>query len=127
MERKSLLEQMKRTALRTGEAAMDAACAVGSGALRLADSADRRLRIADLRAEIHLRLRELGELLYATHTGNPTDSDVLLAKMQEIDALKAQLRKLGGEQEIILHVICPACGCEVEPDDVFCKTCGEKL
>ena len=83
------------------------------------------MELADLRAEVNTCLRELGELLYATHTGTPTDSDVLLAKMQEIDGLKARLRELEGD--LVIHLLCPRCGREVCPDDVYCRDCGEKL
>ena len=83
------------------------------------------MELADLRAEVNACLRELGELLYATHTGTPTDSDVLLAKMQEIDSLKARLRELEGDP--VIHLLCPRCGREVRPDDVYCRDCGEKL
>ena len=77
--------------------ARDAICTMGLGAKRLTDAAKRQLEIADLRAGVNVGLRELGELLYATHTGTPTDSDRLLEKMQEIDGLKARLRELEGE------------------------------
>ena len=107
------------------ESARGAVCAVEQGARRLTDAARRRLEIADLRAGIHTALRELGELLYATHTGAPTDSDTLLRKMEEIDALKARLRELEGDP--VLHLLCPRCGCEVQPEDVYCRDCGEKL
>ena len=76
--------------------ARDAICTMGLGAKRLTDAAKRQLEIADLRAGVNVGLRELGELLYATHTGTPTDSDRLLEKMQEIDGLKARLRELEG-------------------------------
>ena len=77
------------------------------------------------RAGVNVGLRELGELLYATHTGTPTDSELLLEKMREIDELKARLRELEGEP--IIHLICPRCGHEVQPEDVYCRDCGEKL
>ena len=67
--------------------ARDAICTMGLGAKRLTDAAKRQLEIADLRAGINVGLRELGELLYATHTGTPTDSELLLEKMREIDAV----------------------------------------
>ena len=70
-------------------------------------------------------LRELGELLYATHTGTPTDSEALLAKMEEIDRLKARIRELEGDP--VVHLLCPRCGREVRPGDVYCRDCGEKL
>ena len=61
--------------------ARDAICTMGLGAKRLTDAAKRQLEIADLRAGVNVGLRELGELLYATHTGTPTDSDLLLEKI----------------------------------------------
>lgn len=105
--------------------ARDAICTMGVGAKRLTDAAKRQLEIADLRAGVNVGLRELGELLYATHTGTPTDSELLLEKMREIDELKARLRDLEGEP--IIHLICPRCGHEVQPEDVYCRDCGEKL
>ena len=104
---------------------MDTVCTVGLGAKKLTDAAKRQLEIADLHAEVNTCLRELGELLYATHTGTPTDSDLLLEKMQEIDGLKARLRELEGE--LVIHLLCPCCGSEVREGDVYCRDCGEKL
>ena len=91
--------------------ARDAICTMGLGAKRLTDAAKRQLEIADLRAGVNVGLRELGELL--------------LEKMREIDELKARLRELEGEP--IIHLICPRCGHEVQPEDVYCRDCGEKL
>ena len=59
----------------------DTVCTVGLGAKKLTDAAKRQLEIADLHAEVNTCLRELGELLYATHTGTPTDSDLLLGAL----------------------------------------------
>ena len=47
------------------------------------------IRIVERKNCVKTKLQELGELLYATHTGTPTESEVLFAKMEEIDALKA--------------------------------------
>ncbi len=107
------------------ELARDAICAMGLGAKRLTDAAKRQLELADLRAGVNASLRELGELLYATHIGIPTDSELLLEKMREIDDLKARLRDLEGEP--VIHLICPRCGHEVQTEDVYCRDCGEKL
>ena len=103
----------------------DTVCTVGLGAKKLTDAVKRQLEIADLHAEVNTCLRELGELLYATHTGTPTDSDRLLEKMQEIDGLKARLRELEGEP--VIHLLCPCCGSEGREGDVYCRDCGEKL
>ena len=70
--------------------ARDAICTMGVGAKRLTDAAKRQLEIADLRAGVNVGLRELGELLYATHTGTPTDSDRLLEKTNTISEREKQ-------------------------------------
>lgn len=62
------------------ETARSVAEVMGLGAKRLTDAARRQIELSDLRAGINAALRELGELLYATHTGTPTDSEALLAK-----------------------------------------------
>ncbi len=76
--------------------ARDAICTMGLGAKRLTDAAKRQLEIADLRAGVNVGLRELGELLYATHTGTPTDSELLLEKMREIDESQGPAPGAGG-------------------------------
>ena len=108
--------------------ARDAICTMGLGAKRLTDAAKRQLEIADLRAGVNVGLRELGELLYATHTGTLTESEVLLAKLQEIDGLRQQIDRL--EREIARlqgGAVCPFCGAAARSGDVFCRECGQKL
>ena len=106
----------------------DTVCTVGLGAKKLTDAAKRQLEIADLHAEVNTCLRELGELLYATHTGTLTESEVLLAKLQEIDGLRQQIDRL--EREIARlqgGAVCPFCGAAARSGDVFCRECGQKL
>ena len=75
------------------------------------------------------KLMEAGELVYATHSGNPTESGELLQKLQEIDELKARLAELnetlGRTPEE--DPVCPGCGEAVKEGDHFCRSCGEKL
>lgn len=40
--------------------------------------------------------------------------------MEEIDRLKARVRELEGDP--VVHLLCPRCGREVRPDDVYCRT-----
>ena len=120
-----LLENVQRTASRVSDVAVDAAYGVGKKAGELLSVAKLNIRLVDLRSEVNLQLREVGEMVYATHTGTPTDSDRLLEKMQEIDGLKARLRELEGEP--VIHLLCPCCGSEVREGDVYCRDCGEKL
>lgn len=123
-----LLETVQRTAVQVSDTAADAAYGVGKKASELLSVAKLNIRVADLKAEVNTQLRELGEMLYATHTGNPTDSEILLTKLQEIDALKAQIRELSAEinREQAVHT-CATCGALVQDGDVFCRECGGKL
>ena len=120
-----LLDAVQRTASQVGGSAADAAYGMGKRAGELLSVAKLNIRIMDLKGAVSTALREVGEMIYATHTGTPTDSDLLLEKMQEIDGLKARLRELEGEP--VIHLLCPCCGSEVREGDVYCRDCGEKL
>ena len=123
-----LLEKVQETAYQVGDTAADAAYGVGKKACALLSVAKLNIRVADLKAQVNTALREAGELLYATHTGDPTDSAVLLAKLEEIDGLKAQIAELeaqiGRAEET---AACPTCGAAVREGDQFCRECGGKL
>jgi len=93
-----LLDAVQRTASQVGGSAADAAYGMGKRAGELLSVAKLNIRIMDLKGAVSTALREVGEMIYATHTGTPTESEVLLAKLQEIDALRAQIGQL--EQEI---------------------------
>ena len=80
------------------------------------------------RQAVSTALREVGEMIYATHTGTLTESEVLLAKLQEIDGLRQQIDRL--EREIARlqgGAVCPFCGAAARSGDVFCRECGQKL
>lgn len=123
-----LLDTVQKTAVQVSDVAADAAYGVGKKAGELLSVAKLRIRVATLEGSVDETFMELGEMLYATHTGDPTDSETLLAKLQEIDALKAQIAELnaqiGREQEA---PSCATCGAPVQEGDAFCRECGEKL
>ena len=123
-----LLEKVRTTAVQAGSIAADAAYGAGKKAEELLDVAKANVKIVALKGDVNAALREAGELIYATHTGNPTDSEVLLAKLQEIDALKAQIAELeaalGREAA---PVFCPTCGAEAKEETPFCGECGGPL
>ena len=123
-----LLESVQRTAVQAGNVASDAAYGVGKKANELLAVAKLNIKIMELKGQVKTQMQELGQLLYATHTGNPTDSEVLLAKLQEVDALYAQIAEY--EEQIGREAAAPACGtcgAAVQEDAAFCGECGEKL
>lgn len=124
-----LLENVQRTASCVSDVAVDAAYGVGKKAGELLSVAKLNIRLVDLRAEVNLQLREVGEMVYATHTGTPTESEVLLKKLQEIDDLKAQIAAVEAEigRQRSAAGECPVCGTEPKEGDQFCRQCGEKL
>ena len=125
---RDLLDSVQRTACQVSDAAADAAYGMGKRADALLSVAKLRVQITTLEGSVEGRLAEIGEMIYATHTGTPTESEVLLAKLQEIDSLYADIRRLETE---IAHLqelsICPACGAPARAGDVFCRECGGKL
>jgi len=122
------LRTARAAAGQAGETAADAAYGVGKKAGELLSVAKLNIQLVDLKAGVNAAMRELGELLYATHTGTPTESEVLQAKLEEIDALKAQIaaleKQLGKEQP---QKTCDTCGAPTKEGDAFCRTCGDQL
>ena len=123
-----LLDSVQRTAYQFSDTASDAAYGVGKKAGELLSVAKLNIRIMDLKAEVNTQLRAVGEMIYGTHTGTPTDSEVLLAKLQEIDALHARIAELERQigREAAAHT-CPTCGALARTNDVFCRECGGRL
>ena len=116
-----LLDAVQRTASQVGGSAADAAYGMGKRAGELLSVAKLNIRIMDLKGAVNTALREVGEMIYATHTGTLTESEVLLAKLQEIDGLEREIARLQG------GAVCPFCGAAARSGDVFCRECGQKL
>ena len=74
-----------------GQAALAGAARAGKAAGRAVDCARLRLRVLDLRAQFGAQLKAIGQLVYATHCGNPTDSATLQAALEEADRLEEEL------------------------------------
>ena len=123
-----VLNKVQDTAVQVGGIAADAAYGVGRRAEELLSVAKLRVRVATLEGAVEGCMAEIGEMLYATHTGTPTESEVLLAKLQEIDGLRQQIDRL--EREIARlqgGAVCPFCGAAARSGDAFCRECGQKL
>ena len=117
-----------KTAAEIGEAARNGAVRAGQTAENVVHYARVKISILDLKAEISTRMRTVGELVYATHTGNPSDSGTIETVLAEIDDLKSEVRRKTRELGSIRGVkVCPFCGSPNGSDDVFCSNCGEVL
>lgn len=129
-----LVDSVQKAVGQAGETASDAAYGVSKKAGELLSVAKLNVRIADLKASVLTALREVGELMYATHTGTPTPSETLVAKLEEVDRLKAEIRSLE-EQAAVLRkqeptaapTHCPVCGAVQHEGDLYCRECGAKF
>lgn len=122
-----ILDTVQRTAVQVGDTAADVAYGVSKKAGELLSVAKLRVRIATLEGEVRNCLTEIGEMLYATHTGNPTDSEILQQKLEEIDGLKAEIAVLNEQIGREQTGRCTTCGASIQEGDAFCRECGGKL
>lgn len=81
--------------------------------------------INDLEDEIDLQLCDIGRLVYATHIGNPSDSDEIQQILTYVDGLyeeiaahEEELERLQGSR------VCGVCGAANAPENVYCQDCG---
>lgn len=123
-----LLDAVQRTASQVGGSAADAAYGMGKRAGELLSVAKLNIRIMDLKGAVSTALREVGEMIYATHTGHPHGVRGTAGKAsgdrrlrQQIDRLEREIARLQG------GAVCPFCGAAARSGDVFCRECGQKL
>ncbi|MCI9120798.1 MAG: hypothetical protein HFG00_04625 [Oscillibacter sp.] len=88
------LDVLRDAAAEAGKFALNAAYLAGKETEKLADRVRMHFRASQLENQVGEEMEVLGGFLYATHTGRPTDSDLLHEKMKEIDRLKAELADL---------------------------------
>ena len=123
-----LLNSLRAGAEAAGTLALGTLGLACEGAEKIAEAVKLRYEAARVEGEMDEKLMEAGEMVYATHTGNPTESEELLEKLREIDGLKARLadlnETLGRTPE---GPVCPDCGVDVKVGDLFCRFCGRKL
>ena len=103
-----------------------------AGLERRAEEAVNRIQlrrtIRDLEEEIGLQLREVGELVYATHRGTPSDSQDIQEILEYVDSLREELEAHQRELRTLAGVrFCPACGEENDGANAFCHNCGPPL
>ena len=123
-----LLHRTRQTAAGAAEAARNGAAIVGQKAEETLACAKLRASIRELRGEIDGQLKTAGELVYATHQGNPSDSDALQAILERLDALHRELEDAQRELKVLKGaLLCDVCGAENAATNVYCKECGQPL
>jgi len=125
---KELLEKAKLTAGLAADTAVKAAGAVSKKSNRLVEKTKQNLKVFDLNNEVELLMREIGRMVYLTHTGAETDEAELEAKLAQIDEKYAQIDEIRAQQEEQKTTcVCPVCGKTCDKTDLYCRVCGEKL
>ena len=123
-----LLDSVQRTSSEVGDVAADAVYGVGKKAGALLSVAKLNIKIIELEGQINTALRKVGEMIYATHTGTPTDSEELLEKLQEIDSCHEKIAAYRQEaDQLQKEEVCPICGAPRREGDTFCRECGGKF
>ena len=135
MELKFDKPSWKRAARRVREAAADAAGlalaaaqALEEKAVEAAGRARLRAEVKELEEELRLQLQAVGEMVYATHSGKPSDSEDMQEILEYIDGLHEQLaghgRALRELEGLARYCVC---GAENPPESGFCRACGRPL
>ena len=110
------------------EKAQEQAAVLHAKASDLMACRELRRTVDELEDEIMLQMCALGELVYATHTGSPSDSDELQKILEYIDDLHDEI-EAHEEQILLMRGIrsCPICGGKVADTDLYCQDCGQPL
>lgn len=135
MDKEKWQDRWNRLWHRTRQTASDVGAVAAAGAAKAGQAAENvvaytkiRVSIADLKAEVNLQMRQIGEMVYATHTGDPTDSDTMQTALEAVDALKEQIAQKERELLSIRGVtVCTTCGAANPVGHVYCSNCGQPL
>ncbi len=126
---------LKKLGHKVGTAALDAAEALEAAAGKLKGKAEdgiersRLMRaMADLEEEMDLQLHAIGELVYATHRGTPSDSDDIQEILEYMDSLQEEMDAHRQQLEVLAGaVVCGACGAANGRGNLYCQNCGRPL
>ena len=125
---REMLEKVRETAVSVSEAAECSFRQAGKRAGEVLGITRLNMAIFDINMEIDILTKEIGQMIYETHTGKDTDSEVLERKLLSIDEKKSQINKLNEQIAAIKKTQqCPDCKEPCEKGDLFCRRCGSKL
>ena len=124
----NLLSRTKEGAVNVTEAARTGVAAMSVKAGDTIAAAKLHRVINDLEEEIDLQLCDIGRLIYATHIGNPSDSDEIQKILTYVDGLYEEIAAHEEELDLLQGIrICPVCGGENSAANVYCQDCGQPL
>lgn len=121
----TFLKKVKASATVAGEYAGKKATEIGEKTSDAFNISKLNLKLFDLNTDMDVLYKEIGKLVYASHSGEDASAEELEeklnaadAKMQEIADIKEQIAALGSSKK------CPVCGHECESTAAFCSKCG---
>lgn len=125
---KRLLHRTKETAGSVAEAAQTGANLVSQRAEETLAYAKLRRTVKDLQSEIDLQMKAIGELIYATHCGTPSDSDDVQEILEYVDSLYEEMEGHQRQMKAMKGgLFCQVCGAENAGTNVYCHNCGQPL
>ncbi len=120
-----LINKVKASATVAGEYASKKAAEIGEKTSDAFNTGKLNVKLFDLNTDMDVIYKEIGKIIYASHSGEDTEAETLEAKlsqadekMAEINEIKEQIAKLSASKK------CPSCGKECESDAAFCSKCG---
>ena len=122
---KKLLAKTKASAADMTDAARTGMAAVSVKANDTIACARLHRAINDLEDEIDLQLCDIGRLIYATHIGNPSDSDEIQKILTYVDGLYEEIAAHEHQLDLLQGIrVCSVCGAENTPANAYCQDCG---
>lgn len=123
-----LLSRTKFSAADVSEAARTGFAAASGKASDTIACARLRRTVEELEDEIALQMCNLGEIVYATHCGRPSDSGEMQKILEYVDRLHEEIEGHERERKRLRGIsFCPVCGAENAPANTYCRDCGQPL
>ena len=122
------LQNVKNAALDVADAVQEGSWAVQGRVGNVVERLRLQREVRDLREEIDLQMRSVGEIIYAAHKGSPSDSQKVQDILEFVDGLHEELDAHVREQETLQgFLVCPGCGEPNRPEGLYCERCGRAL
>ena len=125
---KELLDRIRDTASAAADTAADTARVAGRKAGQMVDVAKLNVQLFDLNGEFNDVLRQLGQVMYDAHRGQPEEGDKVSALLEQADEFSGRISELKERIAALRQSrTCPSCGATCGKDDQFCRRCGAGL